>query len=99
MPMMLSGGLAQSVLVSRSETNGVRLDEWPGMASSKFDDLEESKRIFVDKDAAELFNLIGCISNKTQQVSAEVGMNMGGIDVGKVVGAQGNSSQGGMLCT
>jgi hypothetical protein len=58
------------------------------------DDLEESKRIFVDVDATELSNLIGCISNKTQEVSAEVGMNLGGIDVGKVVGAQGNSSQG-----
>ncbi len=58
------------------------------------DDLEESKRIFVDVDAAELSNLIGCISNKTQEVSTEVGMNLGGVDVGKVVGAQGNSSQG-----
>ncbi len=56
--------------------------------------MEESKRIFVDVDATELSNLIGCISNKTQEVSAEVGMNLGGIDVGKVVGAQGNSSQG-----
>ena len=46
-------------------------------------------------DAAELSNLIGCVSNKTQEVSAEVGMNLGGIDVGKVVGAWGNSSQGG----
>ncbi len=59
------------------------------------DDLEESKRIFVDVVAAELSNLIGCVSNKTQEVSAEVGMNMGGINVGNVVGAQGNSSQGG----
>ena len=59
------------------------------------DDLEESKRIFVDVDAAELSNLIGCVSNKTQEVSAVVGMNLGGIDVGKVVGAWGNSSQGG----
>ncbi len=59
------------------------------------DDLEESKRIFVDVDAAELSNLIGCVSNKTQEVSAEVGMNLGGVDVGKVVGARGNSSQGG----
>ncbi len=59
------------------------------------DDLEESKRIFLDVDAAELSNLIGCISNKPQEVSAEVGMNLGGIDVGKVVGARGNSSQGG----
>jgi hypothetical protein len=59
------------------------------------DDLEESKRIFVNVDAAELSNLIGCISNKTQDDSAEVGMNLRGIDVGKVVGARGNSSQGG----
>ncbi len=50
----------------------------------------------MDVNAAELSNLIGCISNKTQEVSAEVGMNLGGIDVGKVVGAQGNSSQGGV---
>ncbi len=56
--------------------------------------MEESKRIFVDVDAAELSNLIGCISNKTQEVSAEVGMNLGGVDVGKVVGARGNSFQG-----
>jgi hypothetical protein len=59
------------------------------------DDLEESKRIFVDVDAAELSNLIGCVSNKIQEVSAEVGMNLGGIDVGKVVEARGNSFQGG----
>jgi hypothetical protein len=59
------------------------------------DDLEESKRIIVDVDAAGLSNLIGCISKKPQEVSTEVGMNLGGIDVGKVVGALGNSSQGG----
>ncbi len=58
-------------------------------------DLEESKRIFVDVDAAELSNLIGCVSNKTEEVSSEVGMNLGGIDIGKVDKAQGNSSQGG----
>jgi hypothetical protein len=46
----------------------------------------------VDVDAAELSSLIGCVSNKTQEVSAEVGMNLGGVDVGKVVGARGNSS-------
>ncbi len=46
------------------------------------DDLEESKRIFVDVDTAELSNFIGCISNKTQEVSSEVGMNLGGVDVG-----------------
>jgi hypothetical protein len=44
-------------------------------------------------DAAELSNPIGCISNKPQEISAEVGMNVGGIDIGKVAGAQGNSSQ------
>ncbi len=61
------------------------------------DDQEESKGIFVDVDAVELSNLIGCVSNKTQEVSTEISMNLGlgGIDVGKVVGAQGNSSQGG----
>ncbi len=58
-------------------------------------DLELSKRIFVDVNAAELYNLIECIFNKTQEVSAEVGINLGGIDVGKVVRAHGNSSQGG----
>ena len=35
-PMMLPDELAQSVLVSRSKANGVMLDEWPGMALSKF---------------------------------------------------------------
>ncbi len=49
----------------------------------------------MDVDAAELSNLIGCISNKPHKVSAEGGMNLGGIDVGKVVGARDNSSQGG----
>ncbi len=29
------------------------------------------------------------------QLNSEVGMNLGGVDVGKVVGARGNSSQGG----
>ncbi len=48
----------------------------------------------MDVDAAELSDFIGCISNKPQEVSAEVGMNLGGIDVGKVVRAWGNSSQG-----
>ncbi len=59
------------------------------------DDLEESKRIFVDVDAAELSNPIGYISNKPQEVSSEVGINLGGIDVGKVVGGRGDSSLGG----
>jgi hypothetical protein len=88
--MMSSDGLAQSVLVSRSKANGVTLDEWPGMASSKF-----ALESMIWKNPNELSNLIGCISNKTLEVSAEVGMNLGDIDVGKVVGAQGSSSQGG----
>jgi hypothetical protein len=33
---MSSDRLAQSVLVNRSEESGVTLDEWPGMALSKF---------------------------------------------------------------
>ncbi len=49
----------------------------------------------MDVNAAELSNPIRCVSNKPEEVSAEVGMNLGGIHVGKVVGAQGNSSQGG----
>ncbi len=49
----------------------------------------------MDVDASKLSNLIGCISNKTQEVSTEVSMNLGSIDVGKVVGARGISSQGG----
>ncbi len=32
---MLSDRLAQSVLLNRSEENGVVLDEWPGKALSK----------------------------------------------------------------
>jgi hypothetical protein len=91
--------VAQSVLVSRSKANGVTLDEWPGMTLSQVcfgvDDLKESKGVFVDVDSAEFSNLNGCVSNKPQEISAEVGMNFGGIDVGKVVGARGNSYQGG----
>ncbi len=49
----------------------------------------------MDVDAAELSNLIGCVSNKPQEVFAEVGMILGGIDVGMVAGAWGSSSQGG----
>jgi hypothetical protein len=46
----------------------------------------------VDVDAAELSKLIGCVSNKTLAVFAKVCMNLGGVDVGKIVGARGNSS-------
>jgi hypothetical protein len=58
-------------------------------------DLEESKSILVDVDAAELSNFIGCISNKANEVATEVCMNLRSIDVGKVVGAWSNGSQGG----
>jgi hypothetical protein len=34
--MMGSDELFHSVLVSRSESNGVTVDEWPGMVSSRF---------------------------------------------------------------
>ncbi len=64
---MLSDGLAQSVLVSRSKANGVRLDEWPGMVSSKFaleSMIKKIQIVFVGVDAAELSNLIRCVSNK-----------------------------------
>ncbi len=33
---MESDELFQSVLVSRSKSNGVTVDEWPGMVSSRF---------------------------------------------------------------
>ncbi len=59
------------------------------------DDLEESKSIFVDVDAAEFTNFVGCVSNKANEVTAEVCMYLRGIDIGKVVGAQSNSPQGG----
>ncbi len=58
-------------------------------------DLEESKSILVDVDAAELSIFIGCVSNKANEVTAEVCMNLRSIDVGKVVGALSNGSQGG----
>ncbi len=50
------------------------------------DDLEESKSILVDVDAAEFSDFVGCISNKANEVAAEVSMNLRGVDVGKVVG-------------
>jgi hypothetical protein len=58
-------------------------------------DLEESKSIFVDVDAAEISDFIGCVSNKANEVTAKVCMNLRSIDVGKVVRAQSGSSQGG----
>ncbi len=58
-------------------------------------DLEESKVILVDVDAAELSDFIGCISNKANEVTAEVCMNLRSIDVGKAVGVRSDGSQGG----
>ncbi len=46
-------------------------------------------------DAAELSDFIGCISNEANEVTAKVCMNLRGVDVGKVVGARSNGSQGG----
>ncbi len=48
-------------------------------------DLEESKGILVDVDTAELSNFVGSISNETDEVAAEVSVNLRSIDVGKVV--------------
>ncbi len=48
-------------------------------------DLEESKGILVDVDAAELSNFVGSISNETNEVAAEVSVNLRSLDVGKVV--------------
>ncbi len=58
-------------------------------------DLEESKSVFVDVDAAEFSDLVGCVSDKANEVTAEVCMYLRGVDIGKVVGAWSNSPQGG----
>ncbi len=54
-------------------------------------DLEESKSILVDVDAAEFSNFIGCVSNKAIEVTTKVCTNL---RRGKVVGAQSDGSQG-----
>ena len=59
------------------------------------DDLEESKSILVDVDAAEFSNFVGCISNKANEVATEVSMNLRSVDVGKVVGTWSNGPKGG----
>ncbi len=59
------------------------------------DDLEESKSVFVDVDAAEFTNFVGCVSNEANEVTAEVCVYLRGVDIGKVVGARSNSPQGG----
>ncbi len=57
-------------------------------------DPEESKSILVDVDAAEFSDFIGCVSNKANEVTTKVCMNLRSVDVGKVVGARSNGSQG-----
>ncbi len=59
------------------------------------DDLEESKSILVDVDAAEFSKLVGCVSNKANEVAAEVSMNLRSVDVGKIVGTWSNGPKGG----
>jgi hypothetical protein len=48
----------------------------------------------VDVDAAEFSNFIGCVPNEAYEVTAKVCINLRGIDVGKVVGARSDGSQG-----
>ncbi len=59
------------------------------------DDLEESKSVLVDVDAAEFSNFVGCISNKANEVATEVNMNLRSVDVGKVVGTWSIGPKGG----
>ncbi len=57
-------------------------------------DLEESKSVLVDVDAAEFSDFVGCVSNKANEVAAEVSMNLRSVDVGKVVGTWSNGPKG-----
>ncbi len=57
-------------------------------------DLEESKGILVDVDAAQLSNFVGSISDETNEVAAEVSVNLRSIDVGKVVRTWSHSPEG-----
>jgi hypothetical protein len=59
------------------------------------DDLEESKGILVDVDAAELSNFVGSISDETDEVVAEVSVNLRSIDAGKVVRTWSHGPKGG----
>ncbi len=59
------------------------------------DDLEESKGILVDVDAAELSDFVGRISDETDEVAAEVSVNLRSIDVGKVVITWSHGPEGG----
>ncbi len=58
-------------------------------------DLEESKSVLVDVDAAEFSDFVECVSNKANEVAAEVSMNLRGVDVGKVVETWSNGPKGG----
>ncbi len=59
------------------------------------DDLEESKGILVDVDAAELSDFVGSISDETDEVAAEVSVNLRRIDEGKVVRTWSHGPEGG----
>jgi hypothetical protein len=59
------------------------------------DDLEESKSVLVDVDAAEFSNFSGCVSNEANDVAAEVCMNLRSVDIGKVVGTRSYGPKGG----
>ncbi len=59
------------------------------------DDLEESKGILVDVDAAELSDFVGSISDETDEVAAEISVNLRSIDVGKVVRTWSHGPEGG----
>jgi hypothetical protein len=58
-------------------------------------DLEESKSVLVDVDAAEFSDFVGCVSNKANEVATEVSMNLRSVDLGKVVGTWSNGPKGG----
>ena len=58
-------------------------------------DLEESKCILVDVDAAELSDFVGSISDETDEVAAEVSVNLRSIDVGTVVRTWSHGPEGG----
>ncbi len=59
------------------------------------DDLEEPKGILVDVDAAELSDFVVSIFNETDEVAAEVSVNLRSIDVGKVVRTWSHGPKGG----
>ncbi len=58
-------------------------------------DLEESKGILVDVDAAELSNFVGSISDETDEVAAEDCVDLRSVDVGKVVRTWSHGPEGG----